>query len=80
MPTAVGILTVMSRKIAFQAYMILKNADCFIFSYLSAFKISCSTKLSMKKVFYLWALDATNDVSHSENGRKIGPFIHLLYY
>ena len=34
MPTINGILTFMNRKIAFQADMILKNADLFIFSYL----------------------------------------------
>ena len=36
-------------KIVFEAYLILKNADFYIFSYLWAFKISCLAELSMEK-------------------------------
>ena len=44
MPTTVGILTFMSGKIAFYAYLSLKMPNFLIFLYLRAFKISCSTE------------------------------------
>ena len=51
MPTIVGILTLTSGKIAFYAYLSLKKPNFLIFLYYRAFKIICSTELSMKKSF-----------------------------
>ena len=51
MPTFVGILTFMSRKNSILGLCEPKKKPNFlIFSYLCAFKISCSIELSMKKV------------------------------
>ena len=51
MPTIVGILTfIRGAKIAFYAYLSLKMSNLLILLYLGAFKISCSTELSMKHV------------------------------
>ena len=54
MPTIVGILTFMSGKIAFYAYLSLKKPNFLIFLYLWAFKISFSTELSMESFITSW--------------------------
>ena len=51
MLTIVGILTFMSGKIAFLAYLSQTKPKVSIFLYLRAFKILCSTELSIKKSF-----------------------------
>ena len=50
MPNFVGILTFMSMKNSILGLSEPKQAIFFIFSYLSAFQISCSAELSMEKV------------------------------
>ena len=56
MPTVVGILTHMSGENSILGLSEPKKKPNFlIFSYLWAFKISCSTQLSMKKFYNLGA-------------------------
>ena len=64
MPTIVGILTFMNRKIAFEAYLSLKRMNFLIFLYLLAFKISCSAEFEHEKSFIT---SRTDVLTHQES-------------
>ena len=66
-PTIVGILTIMSRENNILSLSELQNL--LIFSYLSAYKISCSAELSMKFYYNLGASSSRR--AHLYYGNKL---------